>query len=117
MTQLEIYKEALNVMRDARVKGVGWWEFGYLFAGLCGLIRRIDDSIPCDSLPCDWPSKAEKQFVRDSGRVLGRDLPSDAYWFTEIEHNEPMARAERIEHLSKLIKLYEQKDNKEEPKA
>lgn len=26
------------------------------------------------------------------------------YWFTEIERNEPEARAERIEFLEKLIK-------------
>ena len=112
MTQLEIYKEALKVMRDARVRSVGYWEFGYEFAGLCALIHRI-----ADPLPCDGPSEAEKQFVRDSERILGRGLPADAYWFTEIEHNEPKARAERIEHLNRLIELYEQKDNKKEPKA
>ena len=102
MNQIEIYKEALKVMRDARVRSVGYWEFGYEFAGLCTLIYWVDDP-----LPCDRPSKAEKQFVRDSERILGRGLPADAYWFTEIELNEPKARAERIEHLNKLIELYE----------
>ena len=105
MKQVEIYKEALKVMRDARVHSIGWWEFGYKFAGLCALIHRI-----ADPLPCDGPSEAEKQFVRDSERVLGRGLPPDDYWFTEIEHNEPKARAERIEHLKKLIKLYEDEE-------
>ena len=112
MTQLEIYKEALKVMHDARAHGIGYWEFGHRFAGLCELIRGI-----ADPLPCDGPSEAEKQFVRDSERILGGGLPTFAYWFTKIERNEPKARAERIDHLNKLIKLYEQKDNKEEPKA
>ena len=102
MTQLEIYKEALNVMRDARVLGVGYWEFGYKFAGLCTLIYRI--SVP---FLCDRSAAAEKQFVRDSERILGRGLPTEEYWFTEIEVDEPRARAERVEHLEKLIKLYE----------
>ena|SRR5699024_1023259 len=112
MTQLEIYKEALKVMREARIRDRWHGEFGYEFAGLCALIHRI-----ADPLPCDGPSEAEKQFVRDSERILGRSLPTRAYWFTGIEVDETKARAERIEHLNRLIKLYEQKDNKEEPKA
>ena len=102
MTQLEIYKEALKVMREARIYSIGYWEFGYRFDGLCALIHRI-----ADPLPCDGPSEAEKQFVRDSERIIGRGLPTYAYWFTVIEVDEPKARAERIEHLNKLIKLYD----------
>lgn len=112
MTQLEIYKEALNVMREARIRDRWHWEFGYAFSGLCTLVSRVSDSY--DRFRSD---EACRQFVKDSEKVLGRELSVGSFWFTEIVVDEPKACAERIDHLNKLIKLYEQKDNKEEPKA
>jgi len=38
---------------------------------------------------------------------LGRELDEELFWFTTIETDESKARAERIEHLENLIKLYE----------
>lgn len=39
--------------------------------------------------------------------MLGRSMPLGEGCFTSIRENEPKARAERVEHLEKLIKLYE----------
>lgn len=102
MTQLEIYKEALNVMREAQDQGRGYWEFGHKFTGLYELVFWVSYSYGLSRA-----KEACVQLTKDSEKLLGRELRGYDYWFTEIERNEPRARAERIEHLEKLIKLYE----------
>src|SRR5690625_569649 len=102
MKQLENYKEALKVMEEARVVrddfGIPYWEYnGVEFAGLCSLLQSFL-SVRCYSY----------QFVQDSKKVLGKaDLPRFGFWYTNINKDEPKARQERIEHLKKLIKLYD----------
>lgn len=103
MTQLGIYKEALKVMREARIRDRWHWEFGwYAFSCLCTLVCRVSDSYDRSRT-----GEVFRQFEKDSEKVLGRELSVGSFWFTEIERNEPEARAERVEHLEKLIKLYE----------
>lgn len=102
MKQIEIYKKALRVLKKAEVStsrgGYTYWTFEtFLFVGLCRLIYDI-------SLSSD---KATAWFKRDSEIVLGRELDEDDLWFTDMEDDEPKARQERLEHLGKLIKLYE----------
>ena len=100
--QLEVYKEALKVMEEAVVVrddfGIPYWEYnGVEFAGLCSLLQG-DLLVRCSSY----------QFVQDSKKVLDKaDLPRFGFWFTNMDDDEPKARAERIEHLENLIKLYE----------
>ena len=102
MRQIDIYKKALRVLEKARVSTsrrgyVYWTAETFHFAGLCKLLYDI-------SLSSD---KVTAWFKRDSEIVLGRELDEDDLWFTDMEDDEPKARAERLEHLEKLIKLYE----------
>lgn len=105
MKQLEIYKEALRIMEKAKVTttwlGYTYWMVeSYLFWGLC---RLIDDL----SLSSD---EVTARFKRDSEMTLGRKLYAGDLWFTHIKEDEPKAISERIEHLKKLIKLYEDEE-------
>src|SRR5690625_1057227 len=103
MKQIEIYKKALEVLKKARGapnsrRVYAYWVVeSYLFGGLC---RLIDDL----SLSSD---EVTARFKRDSEKLLGRELDEAALWFTTIETDEPKARAERLEHLKNLIKLYD----------
>ena len=103
MKQVEIYKEALEVLEEAGIVyndfGIPYWEYnGEEFAGLCTLLRVV--------LLVDSYSLC--QFTLDSKKVLGvKSLSRLKFWFTCIDDCEPKARAERIEHLKELIKLYE----------
>src|SRR5690625_1176764 len=107
MKQLEAYKEALKVMEGSEIVyddfGIPYWEYnGVEFAGLCSLLQLVP-SVRCSSY----------QFVQDSKKVLGKaDLPRFGFWFTNMDDDEPKARGERLEHLEKLIKLYENERNK-----
>ena len=101
MRQLKTYKKALEVLEKADIttnkKGHVFWVFDIYYAGaLCYLIRDISKN-----------STVITQFRRDSEIVLGRELYEDDLWFTNINKDEPKARAERIEHLENLIKLYD----------
>lgn len=102
MKQVEIYKKALRVLEKARVstsrRGYVYWTFEtFLFVGLCKLIDDISSS----------SDEVTARFKRDSEIVLGKELDEDDFWLTDINEDEPKARAERLEHLEKLIKLYE----------
>src|SRR5690625_4134043 len=100
MKQVEIYKKALEVLKKAEVSSgkLGFWTFEtFLFVGLCPLIKDITSE----------DSRVLSRFKQDSEIVLCRKLHEGDFWFTEIEVDEPKARAERLEHLEKLIKLYE----------
>ena len=103
MKQLEVYKEALKVMEGARVVrdnfGFRYWKYDEVeFAGLCSLLQGV----------LLVGSHSLGQFTLDSEKVLGVErLPRLKFWFTDLEVDEPFARKERIEHLKKLIKLYE----------
>ena len=109
MKQVEVYKEALRIMEKARAtynfrSGYTYWLVeSYFFGGLC---RLIDDL----SLSSD---EVTARFKRDSEKLLGRELDGDDLWFTTIETDEPKARAERLEHLQNLIKLYEDETNRD----
>lgn len=105
--QLDIYKEAIRVLERAEVNtdklGYAYWvDETYIFGALCILI-------------CDLSGSSSRvitqevitRFKRDSEVVLGKELDEDDLWFTCINDCEPKARAERIEHLKNLIKLYE----------
>ena len=103
MKQLEAYKKALKAMEEAVVVrddlGFRYWDYsGVEFSGLCSLLQRV---LLVDSYSLG-------QFTLDSEKVLGvESLPRLRFWFTHIEEDEPFARKERVEHLKKLIKLYE----------
>ena len=103
MIQLEIYKKALRLLEKARAasssrSGYTYWMVEtYLFGGLCRLIDDISMS----------SDKVTARFKRDSEIVLGKELDEDDLWFASIYTDEPKARAERLEHLKKLITLYE----------
>lgn len=108
MTQLDIYKEAHRQLSEAvpvsiLFDGFDMWRGPDLtFPGLCPLIYRIAQVGKADDL-CGVMFR----FAEDSEKLLGRELDDEIFWFTEIEVDEPKARAERLEHLEKLIKLYE----------
>src|SRR5690625_346600 len=103
MKQVDIYKESLKVMEEARVVrddfGIPYWEYNEEeFAGLCTLLRVV---LLVDSYSLG-------QFTLDSKKVLGvKSLSRLKFWFTCIDDCEPKARQERINHLENLIKLYE----------
>ena len=102
MKQVEIYKKALRLLEKARVatsrRGFAYWTAEtFHFAGLCKLIDDISSS----------SDGVKVRFKRDSETVRGKELDEDDLWFTDIDRDEPKARAERLEHLEKLIKLYE----------
>lgn len=103
MKQLEIYKEALEVMKVAVVVrddfGFRYWKYdGVEGAGLCSLLQGV----------LLVGSHSLGRFTLDSEKVLGvESLPRLKFWFTDTEEDERKARQERIEHLKGLIKLYE----------
>jgi len=112
MRQIDIYKEAHRQLSEAVPVSLGfhfhdmWQGPDLTFPGLCPLIHRIAKVGSVGDL-CEVLIR----FAEDSEKLLGRDLHEEIFWFTEIEVDEPKARAERLEHLEKLIKLYE--DGKE----
>ena len=102
MKQIEIYKKALRVLKKAEVSTsrrgyVYWTAETFHFAGLCKLIDDISTS----------SDEVNVRFKRDSEIVLGKELDEDDLWFTDIDGDEPKARAERIEHLENLIEMHE----------
>ena len=120
MTQLEIYKVALRVMDNAKFEKEvhPWWQAninlsingttldkGICFSGLCCLVWGIIIASGSEE-----SVKMELRFIEDSEKVLGNGFNDSKYWFTDMEEDEPKARAERIEHLKKLIKLYEDEE-------
>ena len=106
MKQLEIYKKALIVLEKSRAVHLSksvfdyWTAETYFFGGLCRLIRDITSE----------DSRVLSRFKRDSETVLSRKLHENDLWFTSINEDEPKARQERLEHLKKLIKLYEDEE-------
>lgn len=107
MKQVDIYKKALKVMEGAVLVrndlGITYWEYnGAKFSGLCYLIWVIILEVGITEAV-----EMELRFIEDSEKVLGNKLNDSKYWFTDIEEDEPRARQERIDHLEKLIKLYE----------
>ena len=102
MEQVDVYKKALRLLEKARAASFPrsgctcWMAESYLFGGLCRLIYDLSTR----------NYAVIRQFKRDSETVLGKELDEGVLWFTKIEEDEPKARAERIEHLKKLIKLY-----------
>ena len=107
MKQVEVYKEALRILERAEVDtdklGYAYWvDETYIFGALCILI--------CDTYRSSSRVITQKvitRFKRDSQVVLGKELDEGYLWFTKIEEDEPKARQERVNHLKKLIKLYE----------
>ena len=115
MRQVDLYKEALRQIRGAEHLGpIGfydaWRSESGDFKGLCTLISNIAwrswgprhperDSSSVRAL--------ELQFRLDSEKLLGHELDTDKFWFTNMLTDEPKARKERVEHLKNLIKLYE----------
>lgn len=102
MRQIDIYKKALRVLEKARVatarRGFVYWTAEtFHFGGLCKLIDDLSIA----------SAEVISRFKRDSEVVLGKELDEDDLWFTCMEEDEPKARQERLEHLKKLIKLYE----------
>lgn len=98
---MKVYKKALRIMEEAKVTttwlGRVSWKFEMQhFWALCPLIRDIISE----------DIRVLSRFKRDSEIVLSRNLLENDFWFTDIKEDEPKARAERIEHLKKLIKLY-----------
>ena len=105
MKQIEIYKKALKVMEKARVStsrmGHAYWTAEtFLFVGLCRLIYDLSTA----------STEATARFKLDSEIVIGKELDEDDFWLIDINEDEPKARAERIEHLKKLIELHEDED-------
>src|SRR5690625_7508559 len=105
MKQVEIYKKALRLLGKARVSTakrgfIYWTAETFHFAVLCHLIFDLSSS----------SDEVNVRFKRDSEIVLGRELDEDDLWFTDMEDDEPKARQERLEHLEKLIKLYEDEE-------
>lgn len=112
MKQVDIYKEALRILERAEVNtdkfGYAYWVYEiYIFGALCILICDLSRSSSRVITQEVITQKVITRFKRDSEVVLGKELDEGGLWFTEIEEDEPKARAERIEHLKKLIKLYE----------
>src|SRR5690625_2585805 len=112
MKQVDIYKEAYRQLIEAVPVSISsdsfdmWQGPDYMFTGLCPLIYRIVHAGNADGF-----LRVLKRFAEDSEEILGRELSEEMFWFIKIEVDEPKARAERLEHLEKLIKLYE--DEKE----
>lgn len=107
MTQLELYKEALRILKDSKLQQrpplrIKEFNHGvFYFSGLCELLDRINYENGRDMSASDMLFKAQSE------KVLGRELDEDTFWFTLIEDDTKLAKQERIEHLEKLIKLYE----------
>lgn len=114
MRQIDIYKEAHRQLSEAEpvsitFDGFDMWQGPDLaFPGLCPLIHRIAKVGSVGDL-CEVLTR----FAEDSEKILGRELHEGIFWFTEIEVDEPKARQERLEHLEKLIKLYEDEANRD----
>ena len=108
MRQIDIYKEAHRQLSEAvpvSILSIGfdiWRGPNYMFTGLCPLVYHIAKVGGVGDLYGVLTRLAE-----DSEKTLGRELHDEIFWFTEIEVDEPKARAERLEHVEKLIKLYE----------
>src|SRR5690625_4687837 len=111
MKQIGIYKEAYRQLNEAVPVSIesncfdAWCGPDYMFTGLCPLVYRIAKEVIGDGL-----FRTVSRFVKDSKKILGRELHEEGYWFTKIEVDEPKARAERLEHLKNLIKLYEDEE-------
>lgn len=107
MTQLELYKEALRILKDSKLwqspslRTKDFNHGAFYFSGLCELLDRInfDNGRDVDS--------SAMRFKAQSENVLGRELDEYTYWFTDIKTDENLAKSERVEHLENLIKLYE----------
>lgn len=106
MTQVEFYKTAKKLMESAKASRMHvYWEAviegePYYFDTLRNLTVGLSNT---DGY--SW--RLGQGYFEDSARVLGRSMPIGEGCFTSIRENEPKARAERVEHLEKLIKLYE----------
>lgn len=110
MRQIDIYKEAHRQLSEAVPDSIAfdgfdmWQGPDHKFTGLCALVHRIAQ---VGGGGVHYLYGVLTRFAEDSEKILGRELHEEIFWFTEIEVDEPKARAERLEHLEKLIKLYE----------
>lgn len=110
MTQLELYKEALRILKDSEIPSA-WPSFRaeihnygiFYFSGLCELLDRINYENGRDMDAYDMLFKSQSE------DILGRELDEFTFWFTKIKTNAHLAKQERIEHLEKLIDYYESK--------
>lgn len=112
MTQLELYKKALEIMKGVNTDG--YWGYGFYhetsigefhFVGLCKLLSIIvDHSSNCGKLKNET---VQNDLLKDSEKILGKKLGKDSFWFINPKYNVDKAKKERINHLKELIKLYE----------
>lgn len=112
MTQLELYKEALELMKKSiYIVEMGCWAISYktasglhtsiMFNGLCRLIETLGE------MNGGLGYVSVQRLKSESEDVLGNELSMGKYWFTAPFLVEKLAKRERIEHLENLIKLYE----------
>jgi len=106
MKQVEFYKTVKNLLESAKASSMNiYWEVEiegepYYFDTLHNLMVVLSNQT-------GYSWRLGQGYFDDSVRVLGKAMPIGESCFTSIRYNEPKARAERLEHLEKLIKLYE----------
>ena len=118
MKQVDIYKEALDIMKGVNTDG--YWGYGFYhetsigefhFVGLCKLLSIIVDHSSKVDHNSNWVKlkneNVQNDLLKDSEKILGKKLDKDSFWFINPKYNVDKAKKERIEHLEKLIKLYE----------
>ena len=112
MTQLELYKEALDLMKKSTyIVEMGCWTISYktasglhtsiIFNGLCRIIETLSE------MNGGLGYVSGQRLKSESESVLGIELSMGKYWFTAPFLVEKLAKQERIQHLENLIKLYE----------
>ena len=112
MTQLELYKEALDLMKKSTyIVEMGCWAISYktasglytgiAFNGLCRIIETLGE------MNGGLGYVSGQRLKSESEAVLGIELSRGKYWFTRPSVDPEKAKQERIQHLENLIKLYE----------
>ena len=112
MTQLELYKEALDLIKKSiYIDEMSSWAISYKtesglytsisFNGLCRMIETLGE------MNGGLGYVSGQRFKSESEAVLGIELSMGKYWFTRANVDPVKAKSERVEHLENLIKLYE----------